>query len=49
MGPPPASLPVNVCPYGDPHCPCPDGDPCHYEGDDPMTPPTDEEKVIVPW
>lgn len=24
------------CPYGDPTCPCQDGDPCHYEGDDPM-------------
>jgi hypothetical protein len=19
------------CKHGDPHCPCPDGDPCHYE------------------
>lgn len=19
-----------VCRHGDPHCPCPDGDPCHY-------------------
>lgn len=27
------------CKYGDPLCPCQDGDPCHYEGDDPMTPP----------
>lgn len=24
------------CPYGDPSCPCQDGDPCHYEGKDPM-------------
>jgi hypothetical protein len=24
------------CPHGDPLCPCPDGDPCHYEGLDPM-------------
>lgn len=23
-----------MCPYGDPTCPCPDGDPCHYEGDE---------------
>ncbi len=22
------------CKHGDPLCPCPDGDPCHYEGDD---------------
>lgn len=21
-----------LCPHGDPTCPCPDGDPCHYEG-----------------
>ncbi len=32
------------CPYGDSACPCQDvvdgrRDPCHYEGDDPMTPP----------
>lgn len=27
------------CPYGDPLCPCPDGDPCHYEGENPMVPP----------
>lgn len=24
------------CPHGDPTCPCQDGDPCHYEGDDAM-------------
>jgi hypothetical protein len=23
-----------MCPHGDPTCPCPDGDPCHYEGGD---------------
>jgi hypothetical protein len=34
---PPA--PDVLCPYGDPLCPCQDGDPCHYEGDNPMTPP----------
>lgn len=28
-----------VCKYGDPCCPCQDGDPCHYEGENPMTPP----------
>lgn len=27
------------CPYGDPTCPCQDGDPCHYTGPNPMTPP----------
>lgn len=21
---------ADVCPHGDPTCPCPDGDPCHY-------------------
>lgn len=24
------------CPHGDPTCPCPAGDPCHYEGSDAM-------------
>jgi len=28
-----------ACPYGDQFCPCQDGDLCHYEGPDPMTPP----------
>lgn len=28
------------CPYGDSTCPCPDGDMCHYEGPDPMSPPS---------
>lgn len=28
-----------ACKRGDPSCPCQDGDPCHYEGDNPMTPP----------
>lgn len=27
---------MSACRYGDPRCPCQDGDPCHYEGDDPM-------------
>ena len=27
------------CKYGDPFCPCQDGDMCHYEGPNPMTPP----------
>ena len=26
------------CKYGDPFCPCQDGDICHYEGKDPMAP-----------
>lgn len=25
------------CKYGDPLCPCQDGDACHYEGENPMT------------
>lgn len=25
-----------MCKYGDPICPCQDGDPCHYEGEDAM-------------
>jgi hypothetical protein len=28
-----------ICPHGDPCCPCRDGDSCHYEGENPMTPP----------
>jgi hypothetical protein len=32
-----------ACPYGDPTCPCQDGDPCHYE---PMpNAPTEEGKL----
>ncbi len=27
------------CKYGDPYCPCQDGDPCHYEGEDAMEAP----------
>jgi hypothetical protein len=27
-----------VCKYGDPYCPCQDGDMCHYEGQNPMNP-----------
>lgn len=30
---------VEMCPYGNPYCPCPDGDECHYEGTNPMPPP----------
>ena len=28
-----------ACKYGDALCPCQDGDQCHYEGMNPMTPP----------
>lgn len=28
-----------ACKYGDPLCPCQDGDMCHYEGPDAMKPP----------
>jgi hypothetical protein len=33
----PAQPGPKVCKYGDTTCPCPDGDPCHYEGKNPMT------------
>lgn len=35
------------CPHGDASCPCPDGDPCHYEGPEPMAcpnPPRHEQR-----
>jgi hypothetical protein len=28
------------CKYGDPACPCQDGDACHYEGENPLKKPT---------
>lgn len=28
-----------ICGYGNPLCPCPDGDPCHYEGENPWPAP----------
>lgn len=34
--PEPRSISV-TCPHGDDSCPCPDGDPCHYEGADAFT------------
>lgn len=37
-----AGVPGTGCRYGDPLCPCRDGDPCHYEWDGdspPMRPP----------
>lgn len=33
------SAPPTIRKHGDKHCPCPDGDPCHYEGDNPMSAP----------
>lgn len=39
---PDAELPRKSCKYGDPLCPCQDGDMCHYEGENPMSPPTPE-------
>jgi hypothetical protein len=31
-----AILSTHTCPHGDVTCPCQDGDPCHYEGPNPM-------------
>lgn len=33
------NLRSRTCKYGDPLCPCQDGDMCHYEGPNPMRPP----------
>lgn len=36
------SMPITVCLFGDPTCPCQDGDACHYvdlPGSPAMTPP----------
>ena len=30
---------MTKCRFGDSACPCQDGDPCHYEGANPMCPP----------
>lgn len=35
---PPAPKEVKRCAYGDPFCPCQDGDTCHYEGSNAMRP-----------
>lgn len=45
------SAAAEACKYGDPYCPCQDGDPCHYEGDNPMTPPavTELERFVAWW
>jgi hypothetical protein len=32
--PAPQAVPAKKCKYGDPLCPCQDGDACHYEGKD---------------
>ncbi|MES2958502.1 MAG: NADAR family protein [Pseudomonadota bacterium] len=34
-----ANAPATPCKYGDPTCPCQDGDACHYEGANPMAAP----------
>lgn len=34
-----------ICKYGDPFCPCPDGDMCHYEGPNPMPAPARKVKT----
>ncbi len=39
------------CPFGDPYCPCPDGDACHYvdlPGSPAMTPPEGEDVRLPP-
>lgn len=33
---------MSACKYGDPLCPCQDGDECHYEGKNPMVPPVQD-------
>ena len=33
------------CPHGDPWCPCPDGDSCHYEGEGAWGEPTAGQKA----
>jgi hypothetical protein len=35
------------CPYGDPTCPCQDGDMCHYEGPDAMSVRPDYVRIAV--
>lgn len=30
---------MTECKYGDPSCPCQDGDSCHYEGENPIKKP----------
>jgi hypothetical protein len=37
------------CKQNDPFCPCQDGDQCHYEGDNPMTPPVDWTGLNGTW
>ncbi len=38
----------NKCKYGVATCPCNDGDPCNYEGENPMTPPMENNKGTAP-
>lgn len=45
---------MTPCKYGDPTCPCQDGDPCHYEGENPMNVPPEFvrntlEKQMTGW
>lgn len=35
------------CAYGDPLCPCQDGDPCHYTGRNPMIRVSDPETMAI--
>lgn len=34
-----------VCKFGDPSCPCQDGDMCHYEGPNPWSPPSEQQQM----
>jgi hypothetical protein len=50
---------IDICPFGDPTCPCPDGDPCHYvdlPGSPGMKPPvaqpeglSEEDRGAIEW
>lgn len=40
--------PKKVCPHGDPACPCPDGDMCHYEGPNPWKSPLPAPEETTP-
>jgi len=36
------------CKYGDPLCPCQDGDMCHYDGPNPWRPPSQQDQNVGP-
>jgi len=38
---------VTFCKFLDPLCPCQDGDPCHYDGVNPMTPPSLQRLMVA--